>query len=116
MKIILIDNYDSFTFNLYHSLSSSKISVDVIRNAKKKGLKVTCDTSPQYFTLNEMAIEDYRTFVKVSPPLRSEKDRVAIVNGLKDGTIDAIQSDHSPQDEDNKRLGFIRTCTINFSN
>jgi len=91
----------------YHvSCVSTAESVDVIRNAKKKGLKVTCDTSPQYFTLNEMAIEDYRTFAKISPPLRSEKDRVAIVNGLKDGTIDAIQSDHSPQDEDNKRLPF----------
>jgi len=85
---------------------STAESVEVIRNAKKKGLKFTCDTSPQYFTLNEMAIEDYRTFAKISPPLRSEKDRVAIVNGLKDGTIDAIQSDHSPQDEDNKRLPF----------
>ena len=91
----------------YHvACVSTAESVEVIRNAKKKGLKVTCDTSPQYFTLNEMAIEDYRTFVKISPPLRSEKDRVAIVNGLKDGTIDAIQSDHSPQDEDNKRLPF----------
>ena len=91
----------------YHicCVSTAK-SVEVIRNAKKKGLKFTCDTSPQYFTLNEMAVEDYRTFAKVSPPLRTEKDRVAIVNGLKDGTIDAIQSDHSPQDEDNKRLPF----------
>ena len=91
----------------YHvSCVSTAESVKVIRNAKKKGLKITCDTSPQYFTLNEMAVEDYRTFAKVSPPLRSEKDRVAIVNGLKDGTIDAIQSDHAPQDEDNKRLPF----------
>jgi len=91
----------------YHiSCVSTAKSVEVIRNAKKKGLKFTCDTSPQYFTLNEMAVEDYRTFAKVSPPLRTEKDRVAIVNGLKDGTIDAIQSDHSPQDEDNKRLPF----------
>ena len=91
----------------YHvSCVSTAQSVEAIKNAKKKGLKVTCDTSPQYFTLNEMAVEDYRTFAKVSPPLRSEKDRVAIVNGLKDGTIDAIQSDHMPQDEDNKRLPF----------
>ena len=79
----------------YHvSCVSTAESVEVIRNAKKKGLKVTCDTSPQYFILNEMAIEDYRTFAKISPPLRSEKDRVAIVYGLKDETIDAIQSDH----------------------
>ena len=91
----------------YHvSCISTEESVEVIRNAKKKGLQVTCDTSPQYFILNELAVEDYRTFAKVSPPLRSEKDRIAIVNGLKDGTIDAIQSDHAPQDEDNKRLPF----------
>ena len=58
----------------YHvSCISTADSVEVIRNAKKKGLKITCDTSPQYFTLNEMAVEDYRTFAKVSPPLRSEK-------------------------------------------
>ena len=91
----------------YHvSCVSTAEAVEAIKNAKNKGLKVTCDTSPQYFTLNEMAVEDYRTFAKVSPPLRSEKDRIAIVNGLKDGTIDAIQSDHMPQDEDNKRLPF----------
>ncbi len=92
----------------YHvSCVSTAESVEVIKKAKEKGLKVTCDTSPQYFTLNEQAIEDYRTFTKVSPPLRSEEDRIAIIKGLKDGIIDAIQSDHTPQDEDNKRLPFI---------
>jgi len=92
----------------YHvSCVSTAESVQVVKKAKEKGLKVTCDTSPQYFTLNEKAIEDYRTFTKVSPPLRSEEDRIAIIKGLKEGTIDAIQSDHTPQDEDNKRLPFI---------
>ena len=91
----------------YHvSCISTADAVDAIRKAKQKGLKITCDTSPQYFTLNELAIDDYKTFAKLSPPLRSEKDRVAVTNGLKDGTIDAIQSDHCPQDEDNKRLPF----------
>src|SRR5260221_61735 len=66
----------------------------------------TCDTAPPYFALNETAVGEYRTFAKLSPPLRSEWDRRAIVDGLKDGTIDAIASDHAPQDQDSKRLPF----------
>ncbi|TVR95372.1 MAG: dihydroorotase [Rhodospirillales bacterium] len=81
-------------------------SVDAIRRAKARGLPVTCDTAPPYFALNENAIGEYRTFAKLSPPLRSEADRLAIVEGLADGTIDAIASDHAPQDEDAKRLPF----------
>ncbi|CAA7618585.1 Dihydroorotase [Candidatus Terasakiella magnetica] len=80
--------------------------IEVIRRAKAKGLKVTCDTAPPYFALNEMAVGDYRTFAKLSPPLRSESDRQAVVAGLKDGTIDAIASDHAPQDQDSKRVPF----------
>jgi len=67
---------------------------------------VSCDTAPPYFTLNESAIGDYRTFAKLSPPLRSESDRQAVVQGLVDGTIDAIASDHAPWDQDSKRLPF----------
>jgi dihydroorotase len=67
---------------------------------------VTCDTAPPYFALNEVAIGDYRTFAKLSPPLRAESDRRAIVDGIKDGTIDCIASDHTPQDEESKRLPF----------
>jgi dihydroorotase len=62
--------------------------------------------STPYFALNELAIGDYRTFAKLSPPLRMEDDRQAVVEGLKDGTIDAIASDHTPQDEESKRLPF----------
>jgi len=87
---------------------STAARVDVIRRAKARGLPVTCDTAPQYFTLNESAVGDYRTFAKMSPPLRSEDDRLAIVAGLKDGTIDAIASDHTPQDQDSKRLPFTQ--------
>ena len=85
---------------------STAAGVDAIRRAKARGLPVTCDTAPPYFSLNETAIGDYRTFAKLSPPLRSERDRRAVVEGLRDGTIDAIASDHAPWDQDSKRLPF----------
>ncbi len=85
---------------------STAESLDLIRRAKDRGLTVTCDTAPPYFALNETAVGDYRTFSKLSPPLRSEADREAIIGGLKDGTIDAIASDHTPKSEDMKRLPF----------
>lgn len=91
----------------YHaSLISTAQSVAAIRQAKARGLPVTCDTAPQYFTLNESAVGDYRTFAKVMPPLRREADREAIAEAVADGTIDAICSDHAPQDQDAKRLPF----------
>jgi len=79
---------------------------DLIRRAKDKGLRVTCDTAPPYFDLNETAIGDFRTYAKFSPPLRADEDRLAILAALKDGTIDAIASDHQPRDADDKRLPF----------
>ncbi len=85
---------------------STTEAVDAVRKAKARGLPVTCDTSPPYFALNEVAIGDYRTFAKLSPPLREEADRRAVVEGIKDGTIDCIASDHTPQDEESKRLPF----------
>src|SRR5438270_11758297 len=85
---------------------STGAAIDAIRKAKAAGLPVTCDTAPPYFALNETAIGDYRTFAKLSPPLRSESDRRAVVEGLRDGTIDAIASDHAPWDQDSKRLPF----------
>jgi dihydroorotase len=87
---------------------STAAGVAVVRSAKAKGLPVTCDTAPQYFTLTESDIGEYRTFCKVSPPLRSEADRQAIIDGLADGTIDAIASDHAPQDQDTKRVPFTQ--------
>ncbi|MGH6677857.1 MAG: dihydroorotase, partial [Bradyrhizobium sp.] len=91
----------------YHAAHiSTAAAVEAIRRAKAQGLRVTCDTAPAYFTLNETAIGDYRTFAKLSPPLRGEGDRRAIVAGLAEGTIDAIASDHAPWDQDSKRLPF----------
>jgi len=85
---------------------STAESVEAVRRAKARGLNVTCDTAPHYFALNEIAVGDYRTFAKVSPPLRSEDDRLAILAGVADGTIDAVASDHSPHDVESKRLPF----------
>jgi dihydroorotase len=85
---------------------STAAAIEAIRRAKADGLPVTCDTAPPYFALNETAVGDYRTFAKLSPPLRSESDRQAVIAGLADGTIDAIASDHAPWDQDSKRLPF----------
>jgi dihydroorotase len=85
---------------------STALGIEAIRKAKAAGLPVSCDTAPPYFALNETAIGDYRTFAKLSPPLRSEADRRAVIAGICDGTIDAIASDHAPWDQDSKRLPF----------
>ena len=91
---------------LHFAHVSTADSLAAIRRAKDRGVKITCDTAPPYFALNETAVGDYRTFAKLSPPLRSEDDRLAVVAALKDGTIDAIASDHIPEDEEVKRLPF----------
>ena len=89
---------------------STAAAVAAIRNAKSRGLRVTCETSPHHLMLNELEVEGYRTFAKVSPPLRSEADRRAIVEALRDGTIDVLASDHCPQDQDSKRLPFAQAA------
>lgn len=90
---------------------STAAGIEAIRRAKARGLAVTADTAPPYFALNEIAIGDYRTFAKVSPPLRSEEDRQAVIQGIRDGTIDAIGSDHAPHDQDSKRLPFAQAAS-----
>lgn len=91
----------------YHATGiSTAEGVDVIRRAKQRGIRVTCDTAPPYFALTEVDVGDYRTFFKLSPPLRGEMDRRAVVAGLADGTIDAVASDHAPRDQDLKRVPF----------
>ncbi len=95
---------------LHFAHVSTAAAIEAIAKAKARGLAITCDTAPPYFALNENSIGEYRTFAKLSPPLRSEKDRVAVVQGLKDGTIDAVASDHAPHDEDSKRLPFMQAA------
>jgi dihydroorotase len=87
---------------------STAAAIEAVRRAKARGLPVTADAAPHHFALNELEVEGYRTFAKVSPPLRSEADRRAVVAGLADGTIDVIASDHCPQDQDSKRLPFAQ--------
>ncbi len=95
---------------LHFAHVSTEAAVAAIRRAKAQGLAVTCDTAPHYLALNELEVEGYRTFAKVSPPLRAEADRAAVVEGLSDGTIDVIASDHCPQDQDSKRLPFAQAA------
>lgn len=93
----------------YHAAHiSTAAAVEAIRRAKQEGLRVTCDTAPPYFSLNENEIGDYRTFAKLSPPLRGESDRRAIAAGLADGVIDCIASDHAPHDVESKRVPFAQ--------
>jgi dihydroorotase len=91
----------------YHAaIVSTAASLDVIRKAKAGGLPVTCGTSINHLTLNENDIGDYRTFLKLAPPLRHEDDRCALVAALAEGLIDIVISDHNPQDVETKRLPF----------
>jgi dihydroorotase len=95
----------------YHAAGLSTASaIAAIRRAKDKGLAVTCAVAPHHFALNELGVGDYRTFAKLSPPLRSEDDRQAMVEGLKDGTIDVISSAHTPEDTESKRQPFARAA------
>ncbi len=85
---------------------STKGSVETVRQAKKRGVKVTCETCPHYFTLTEEAVEGFNTNAKMNPPLRTKEDVEAIIEGLKDGTIDAIATDHAPHAIDEKNCEF----------
>ena len=95
----------------YHiSQLSSGSSVEIIKE-RKQNLKFTCGVSINNLSLNENDIGDFRTFLKLSPPLRKEEDRESLVQGLKDKTIDVIVSDHKPEDEESKRLTFSQAAT-----
>ncbi len=95
----------------YHaSQISSREALAVMRAAKARGLPVTCGVSIHHLTLNENDIGAYRTFFKLSPPLRAEDDRRALVEGVADGTIDVIVSSHDPQSADTKRLPFAEAA------
>jgi dihydroorotase len=97
----------ALTGGRYHAAQiSTADSVEIIRTAKAKGLDVTCGVSVAHLCLNELDIGTYRSFLKLSPPLRCEDDRLAVVAGLADGTIDIVVSSHDPQDVEMKRQPF----------
>ncbi len=85
---------------------STRGSVELVRQAKKRGVRVTCETCPHYFTLTEKAVEGFNTNAKMNPPLRTDDDVEAIKEGLKDGTIDCIVTDHAPHHIDEKNCEF----------
>ena len=96
----------------YHiSQISSKKTISVIKRAKKEGKVFTAGVSINNLSLNEKDIGDFKTFLKLSPPLRTESDRQALIESVNDGTIDVIVSDHKPEDEESKRLTFAQAAT-----
>ncbi len=84
--------------------------LDLIRAAKAKGLRVTCGITPAHIFLSDNAISDFRTFARLSPPLRSESDRLACIKAIADGTIDVIASGHDPRGPEDKRLPFSESA------
>ena len=95
----------------YHAATiSTGESVEAIRRCKRDGVPVTCSATVAHATLNENDVEGYRTYFKLSPPLRHEDDRQAVIEGLADGTIDALCSGHDPQDADTKRRPFAEAA------
>ena len=102
-NIILSENTGC---KLHISTVSTKGSVDLTRQAKARGIHITCETQPHYFTLSENMVEGYNTLAKVRPPLRTDEDIQAIIEGLIDGTIDVISSGHSPKTPESKNREF----------
>lgn len=95
----------------YHAaMISCADSVELVRRAKQDGVRATCGVSINNLTLNENDVGDYRTFCKVSPPLRTEDERLAMVAALAEGVIDVIVSDHDPQDVETKRQPFAEAA------
>ncbi|MGB2914362.1 MAG: dihydroorotase, partial [Pyrinomonadaceae bacterium] len=87
---------------------STKGAIEAVRRAKAEGINVTCEVTPHHFTLTDRIVEGYDTNTKMAPPLRSEEHLEAIIEGIKDGTIDAIATDHAPHHADEKALEYDR--------
>ncbi len=104
MRDILMAEYTDAKVHIAHI--SSKKSVEMVREAKKKGIKVSAEVTPHHFTLTDDAVKTYDTNVKMNPPLRTKADVDEIVAGLKDGTIDCIASDHAPHSIEEKEMEF----------
>jgi len=105
---ILLSQYTGVPVHIAHV--STKVAVELIRQAKNRGIKVTAETCPHYFTLTEEACRDYNTNAKINPPLRSRDDLEAVIEGLKDGTIDIIATDHAPHHFDEKNVEFEKAA------
>ena len=104
VRDVMLAEYTSSPIHIAHV--STEGSVRIIREAKARGVQVTCETAPHYFTLTDDAVRGYNTNAKMNPPLREAADVAAIKAGLKDGTIDTIATDHAPHHLDEKDVEF----------
>tara|TARA_X000001036_G_scaffold174081_1_gene164739 strand:+ start:270 stop:1556 length:1287 start_codon:yes stop_codon:yes gene_type:complete len=100
-----------FTCRYHINQISSEKSLNVIKKNRKNGKKFTAGVSINNLSLNENDIGEFKTFLKLSPPLRLEKDRLSLIQGIKENFIDVIVSDHRPEDEESKRLPFAQAAT-----
>lgn len=105
---ILLSEYTKVPVHIAHV--STRTSVDLVRQAKKRGVKVTAETCPHYFTLTDKACQNYDTNAKMNPPLRSQEDLESVIEGLVDGTIDIIATDHAPHHFDEKNIEFEKAA------
>ncbi len=101
---ILVSEYTGGKLHIAHI--STKRSVELVRDAKKRGISVTAEVTPHHFSLTDDAVKSYNTNTKMNPPLRTQDDLREIINGLMDGTIDAIASDHAPHSIEEKEKEF----------
>jgi dihydroorotase len=101
---VLIASYTKLPVHITHV--STRSSLEIIRQARKDGVKVSCDVTPHHLLLTEEMVRGYDTNAKMYPPLRSEQDRVALIKGLKGGVVDCIATDHAPHAKDEKDLDF----------
>lgn len=106
---ILLAEYAGATVHIAHVSTAG--SVRLIREAKARGVRVTAETAPQYFCLTENAVSEGEPNARVNPPLRTERDRDAVKEGLRDGTLDAIASDHAPHARQDKEAGFAAAAS-----
>ena len=104
MRDALVAEYVKGKIHIAHI--SSKNAVDIVREAKKKGINITAEVTPHHFTLTDDAVKTYDTNVKMNPPLRTRADLDAVIEALKDGTIDCIASDHAPHSPEEKETEF----------
>ena len=105
MRDIMMAEFTGARIHIAHI--SSKNAVDLVRQAKKKGIKVTAEVAPHHFSLTDDLLKSFDTNYKMNPPLRTQEDLEAMIHGLKDGTIDCIASDHAPHSIEEKEMEFI---------
>ncbi len=103
---LILAEYTNSRYHVCHM--STALAVDLVRQGKKKGIKVTCEVTPHHFTVTDEIVRSYDTNTKMNPPLRTQKDVDAIKEGLRDGTIDVIATDHAPHSLDEKEVDYIQ--------